>query len=156
MASAEATRLPPGLLDVRRPFSPVQWAAFLGALAVLVWSVPGLIANPDFAVGEEASSVRVLGVDMNGWHAVAGFLVAIPALLAARRPNLAAIVCLAAGTGLVATAVWALLDTQLAGGLLYFPNNEADARLHVGTASIFLAGAAHYFLVERSVTARAR
>jgi hypothetical protein len=156
MASVETTPGPSGLLAVRRPFSPVQWAAVLGALAVLVWSVPGLIVNPDFAVGEQASAVRVLGVDMNGWHAVSGFLVAIPALLAAPRPNLAAIVCLAAGASLIATAVWALLDTQLAGGLLNFPNNEADALLHVGTASIFLAGAAHYLLVERSVTTRAR
>ena len=30
-----------------------------------------------------ATSVRVLGVDMNGWHAVSGFLVAIPGFFAA-------------------------------------------------------------------------
>ena len=49
----------------------------------------------------------------------------------------------------MATGVWALLENQVAAGLFYFPNNEADALLHFGTSAIFLAGAAHYYLVER-------
>jgi len=65
-------------------------SAILGSIAVLTWSVPGLIINPDFAIGDSATAERVLGVDMNGWHAVSGFLIAIPALLAAARPYLAA------------------------------------------------------------------
>ena len=118
-------------------------------LAVLVWSVPGLIVNPDFATGDAATAERVLGVDMNGWHALSGFLVAIPGLLVATRPHLAALFVTAAAGSLVATGVWALLDNQVAAGLFYFPNNEADAVLHFGTSAIFLAGAAHYHLVER-------
>lgn len=39
--------------------------------------------------------------------------------------------------------------TQVAGGLFYFPNNNADALLHFGTSAIFVCGAAHYYLVER-------
>jgi hypothetical protein len=71
-------KLPDGnLLTPERPLQPVQWAAILGSIAVLAWSVPGLIVNPDFHIGTDATSVRVLGVDMNGWHAVSGFLVAI-------------------------------------------------------------------------------
>jgi hypothetical protein len=135
----------PDLFEVQRPFSPVQWAAVAGALAVLVWSVPGLIINPDFSTGDAATAVRVLGVDMNGWHAVSGFLIAIPALVLAPRPHLAARFLPLAAAGLIATAVWALISTQLAGGLFYFPNNETDALLHFGTSLIFLAGAAHYF-----------
>jgi hypothetical protein len=135
---------------VRRPLSPVQWSAVLGSLVVLVWSVPGLIVNPDFAIGDSATAERVLGVDMNGWHAVSGFLVAIPGLLVATRPYLAAYFVLFAAGGLIATAVWAFMDTQVAGGLFSFPNNETDAFFHIGTSAIFLAGAAHYFLVERT------
>jgi hypothetical protein len=117
MATAETRRGPAqAVFEVQKPFSPVQWAAVLGSIAVLVWSVPGLIVNPDFATGDAATSVRVLGVDMNGWHAVSGFLVAIPALLVATRPHLAAVFVLLAGASLVATGVWALLETQLAGG----------------------------------------
>jgi hypothetical protein len=135
---------------VHRPLTVVQWSAIAGALAVLVWSVPGLIVNPDFATGDSASAVRVLGVDMNGWHAVSGFVVAIPALIAAARPLWAAWVNVASATGLIATAIWALNDTSVAGGLFAFPHQEADALLHFATSSIFLAGAAHYFWAERA------
>ncbi len=133
------------LFEVRRPFTPVQWAAVAGSLVVLVWSVPGLIVNPDFATGDAATAVRVLGVDMNGWHAVSGFLVAVPALLMATRPNLVARFLPLVAASLLATAGWALFSTTLAGGLFYFPNNETDALLHVATSAIFIAGSLHYF-----------
>jgi hypothetical protein len=135
---------------VQRPSTPVQWAAVVGSLVVLLWSVPGLIVNPDFAVGDDATAERVLGVDMNGWHAVSGFLIAVPGLLVATRPHLAAVFVLFAAGGLIATAVWALVETQLAGGLFYFPHNETDAFFHLGTSAIFLAGAAHYYRTKRA------
>jgi Domain of unknown function (DUF4383) len=141
------------LLAVQRPFSFVQWATVLGALAVLVWSVPGIIVNPDFAVGDDATAETVLGVDMNGWHALSGFLVALPALLVASRPYLAAIYISAAAGSLIATGVWALMDTQVALGLFAFPNQEADALLHFATSLIWITGAAHYFVRERRAAA---
>jgi Domain of unknown function (DUF4383) len=125
--------------------APVQWAAILGALTILVWSVPGLILNPHFAVGDAATAERVLGSDMNGWHAVSGFLVALPALAILPNARLTALYIVAAAGSLIATAIWALLSTRPAGGLFYFPHNESDAILHFGTAAIFLAGAAHYY-----------
>jgi hypothetical protein len=137
------------LLEAERPLAPVQWAAILGSLAVLVWSVPGLIVNPDFSVGDSATSELVLGVDMNGWHAVSGFLVAIPGLFAALRASWSALFNLAAAGSLIATGVWALMDEHVAGGLFYFPNSSGDAILHFATSTIFLAGAAHYFLSRR-------
>ncbi|MEK6327061.1 MAG: DUF4383 domain-containing protein [Actinomycetota bacterium] len=150
MATADATHKYDGtLLEIQRPLSPVQWSAILGSIAVLVWSVPGLIVNPDFATGDAATAERVLAVDMNGWHALSGFLVAIPGFLVAPRPRLSALFVMAAAGSLIATGVWALLDNQVAAGLFYFPNNEADALLHFGTSAIFLAGAGHYYLVER-------
>jgi hypothetical protein len=133
-----------------RPFAPVQWAAVIGSLAVLVWSIPGLIVNPDFGIGDEATSKLVLGVDMNGWHALSGFLVAIPGLLLASRPQLAALFNIAAAAGLIGTGIWALFDTQIAGGLLSLPHTASDALLHFATSAIFLAGAGHYFLIERA------
>ena len=124
------------------PLTPLQRAALLGSFVILFWSVPGLILNPDFSVGDAATSERVLGADMNGWHAVSGFLVALPCLLALRRPALLRIMMAAAAGGLLATAVWALFSTRIAGGLFVFPNNEVDALLHLATASIFLWGVA--------------
>ena len=124
---------------------PVQWAALVGAGLILMWSIPGLIVNPDFGVGDSASAVRVLGSDMNGWHAVSGFAIAVPALLLIRRPDLEAVYIVLAASSLIATGIWALFDTQPAAGLFSFPHNGADALLHFATSAIFLAGAAHYF-----------
>lgn len=146
IAHAVSRRGDGSLLTPELPLAPAQWAAIVGGIGILVWSVPGIIVNPDFAIGDEATAERVLGVDMNGWHALSGFLVAIPAFIAALRATWAALVCLAAAGGLLATGVWALIDPQVAGGLFYLPNQEADAVLHFGTSAIFLAGAAHYFL----------
>ena len=134
-------------MKLRRPLEPVQWAAILGSLAVLVWSVPGIIVNPDFGAGDEARSELVLGVDMNGWHALSGFLVAIPGFVAATRPDWAGLFTLAAAGALIATGIWALIETHAAGGLFYFPNGGRDAILHFGTSAIFLAGAAHHYLL---------
>ena len=145
MAAPGAPIAKPDLFEVQRPFTPVQWAAVAGALAVLVWSVPGLIINPDFSTGNAATAERVLGVDMNGWHAVSGFLIAIPALVLAPRPHLVARFLPLAAAGLIATAIWALISTQLAGGLFYFPNNETDAILHFATSAIFIGGTLSYW-----------
>ncbi len=137
------------LLTPERPLAPVQWAALAGSFVVVAWSIPGLIANPDFATGEEATSELVLGVDMNGWHAVSGFLVAIPGAFAALRRDWSALFNLAAAGSLIATGIWALADTHAAGGLFYFPNQMGDALLHFGTSAIFLAGAASHYLGRR-------
>ena len=80
---------------------------------------------------------------------MSGFLVAVPALLLLPRPDLLARFLPLAAGGLIATAVWALFSTKLAGGLFYFPYNEVDAVLHFATSLFFVAGAAHYFLKER-------
>jgi hypothetical protein len=133
------------LLAPSDSLSPVGWAAIVGGLVVAVWSIPGLIINPDFAIGDDATSKLVLGVDMNGWHAVSGFLVTIPAFLVARRPYLAAVFCAASAGALLTTAAWALVTEHAAGGLFYFPNATGDVVLHVATSLIFVAGAAWYF-----------
>jgi hypothetical protein len=137
------------VFERQRPFTPVQWAAVAGALIVLAWSVPGIIVNPDFGTGDSATAERVLGADMNGWHALSGFLVAVPALLMASRPHLVARFLPLAAAGLIATGVWALFSTKIAGGLFYFPNNEVDAVLHFATAGVWLAGSGHYFVTHR-------
>ena len=132
---------------------PIQWAAVIGALVVLTWSVPGLIVNPDFAVGDSATAERVLGADMNGWHAVSGFVVAVPALLLVRRVTLLAVYLPLAAGGLVVTGIWALASTEVAGGLFYFPNNEVDALLHFATSTIWLGGVTHHRLSARRAAA---
>jgi hypothetical protein len=150
MATVQTASRPRRPLDADRPLGIGQWCAILGSIAILVWSVPGIIVNPDFSVGNAATAQRVLGVDMNGWHALSGFLVAIPGLVAARRADWSGLFDLAAAGSLIATAIWALASSHVAAGLFYLPNGGADALLHLGTSAIFLAGGVHYFAVERA------
>jgi hypothetical protein len=86
---------------------------------------------------------------MNCWHAVSGFLVAIPGFFAARRADLSGVFNLAAAGALIATGIWALFDADVYGGILYLPTGGADAALHFGVSAIFLAGGIHYFGFER-------
>ncbi|MGH3432556.1 MAG: hypothetical protein ACRDQB_06945 [Thermocrispum sp.] len=127
----------------------VRRALLVQAMLHLTFGFAGLIANPDFATGDEATAVQVLGVDFNGWHALGGFLLWGPALIAWRRTDwtlwysLAVIV-----TGLV-PAVWMLYDTSPL-GLLVFPNTETDLIYHViGAAVLAATTAIHVARVRR-------
>jgi hypothetical protein len=156
MATADATaHRSTRVFELERPLQPVQRAAIVGSLVVGLWSIAGLIANPDFTIGDGATSVRVLGVDMNGWHAVSGLPLLFAGLVAALRPSWSALFNLGAAFALIVTGVWALNATQVAGGLFYFPHGDADAVLHFATSAIFLAGAAHYYLAGRHRTTSA-
>lgn len=122
-----------------------RWQRFLLVFCVLqlIWAVAGLIANPDFAVGYAATSVRVLGVDFNGWHAVSGFLLFGPGLIAFRRDELALPYTWAAVAALLITAGWTLFSIRPV-WVFYFPNPAGDILLHLGSAAVLL-----FFLVIR-------
>lgn len=85
-----------------------------------------------------------------------GLLVAIPALLVAMRPRLAAVYTTVAAGSLIGTAVWALIETHAAGGLFYFAYQNTDVLLHLATSTIWLSGAAHYFYRRTEVRSAGR
>jgi Domain of unknown function (DUF4383) len=119
-----------------RSWSFVQRGVFVVSLVLLAWSVAGLLANPDFTTGAGATSVRVLGVDMNGWHALSGFLLFGPGLIACRSRDLSILFAKAAILALVVTGAWALLSDRPA-GLFPFDHAHADAILHFGSATAY-------------------
>lgn len=106
-------------------------------LAVVVHDVIALAINPDFGVGAAAHTVKFHGVDYNGWHAVAGFVLFGPGLIVWRRAALARVYALAVVLALVLTAGWGLLDPNPL-GILSLPDQQADAIFHVTVAAIFL------------------
>jgi hypothetical protein len=136
-----------GSLATGRP-AFIQTAVFAISFVLLAWSVAGLIANPDFATGNGATSTQVLGIDFNGWHAVSGFALFGPGLLFALRKDWALLFSLAAVVALVASGAWALADTRPA-GVLYFQHNRADALLHFGSAAAYGSAALVYWLRGR-------
>ena len=115
----------------------LRGAILFVCLVQLGFAIAGLIANPDFAHGAAATSVPVLGVDFNGWHAVAGFALFGPGVLAARRAYWAFWYAISATAVLVLTGVWGLLDHRPAVGLLFFPDNVGDGVFHFASAAAF-------------------
>jgi len=114
-----------------------QKAIVVVATLQLLWALAGLIAEPSFDFGDGAPTERVLGVDFNGVHALSGFLLFLPAFYFALRPKWALYYAIYVAGALILTGVWALFSTQPAWGVFTFPNNYADAILHLGTGALF-------------------
>lgn len=124
----------------------MKWSfAQIGLLVICVFhviqAVIGFIVEPSFAVGPDASTAQVLGMDYNGWHAVAGLALFGPGLVFATRKSWAVLYLIAAGVGGALPGVWALFSHQVA-YVFTFPNNITDAIVHLVTGAIMLAIAA--------------
>lgn len=55
-----------------------QKAIVVLAALQLLWGLAGFIAEPSFHLGADAPTGKVLGVDFNGYHALAGLLLFAP------------------------------------------------------------------------------
>lgn len=119
-------------------WTPVQLGVLVISALQIVWAIAGFIAEPTFAVGDDAPTATVLWVDFNGWHALSGVLLFGPGLIAALRADWAVVYSWAAAAALIATGLWALAETQVA-YVFSFPNNEADAVLHLATGALLAA-----------------
>jgi uncharacterized protein DUF4383 len=104
----------------------------------LLWALAGFIAEPSFQLGDDAPTEPVLGVDFNGYHALAGLLLFGPAFYFALRPKWALYYAIYAAGALFVTGVWALFEQQPA-WVFTFPNNTNDAIFHLVGAAFFAA-----------------
>lgn len=124
-------------IDVAQ-WSFLQWAVAIVGIAHIVWAIAGWIIEPSFAMGEHAHATPVLGMDYNGWHAVAGLVLFGPALLAATRTHWAAWYCvIAALGGGFGVGIWALFSDRVL--MFAFPNHTLDAIEHIATGVLLLA-----------------
>jgi hypothetical protein len=126
-----------------------QWGIVVLAVVQLTWAIAGLIAEPTFDFGDGASTERVLGVDFNGVHALSGFLLFLPAFYFALKPRWAVLYAIYVATALIITGIWAIFSTSPA-GIFTFPNNNADAILHISTGVLFAIVAAIQLGLDRS------
>jgi hypothetical protein len=115
-----------------------QKAIVVLAALQLLWALAGFIAEPSFHLGADAPTEKVLGVDFNGYHALAGLLLFAPAFYFARRPDWALFYAIYAAVALFITGIWALFDEQPA-WVFTFPNNTSDAIFHLATGALFAA-----------------
>lgn len=121
----------------RSQWTFAQWGIVVLASLQLLWSLAGLIAEPSFHFGNGAPTQQVLGVDFNGVHALSGFLLFLPAYYFALKPRWAILYAIYAAAALIVSGLWAFWSTSPA-GIFAFPNNNADAVLHITTGALFL------------------
>ena len=124
----------------------MRWSfAQIGLLIIcvvhVVQAVVGFIINPSFATGPNAPTVQLLGMDYNGWHAVAGLALFAPGLVFAMRKSWSVLYLLLAAIAGALPGIWAFFSHQVA-FVFNFPNNVTDAIVHLVTAAIMIAVAA--------------
>ena len=124
----------------------MKWSfAQIGLLVIaafhVIQAVIGFIAEPSFATGPNAPTAQVLGMDYNGWHAVAGLALFAPGLVFAMRKSWSVLYLLIAAVAGALPGVWAFFAHQVA-IVFTFPNNTTDAVVHMATAAVMIAVAA--------------
>ncbi|NLG56702.1 MAG: DUF4383 domain-containing protein, partial [Rhodococcus sp.] len=123
-------------LDVRK-WSFAQWGLGIISLLHVIQAIVGFILEPSFAVGPDAPTVVLLGMDYNGWHALAGLALFLPGLYCATRRPWAVAYLILAGIAGAAPGVWALFSQQVA-YVFTFPNNTVDAIIHLVTGAVMI------------------
>lgn len=98
-------------------------------------AIIGFILEPSFATGPDAPTVQILGMDYNGWHAVAGLALFGPGLFFCLRNAWAVLYLLAAAVAGALPGIWAFFSHQVA-YVFTFPNNITDAVVHLVTAAV--------------------
>ncbi|KWX21674.1 DUF4383 domain-containing protein [Mycolicibacterium wolinskyi] len=124
-----------------RRWSFAQWGLLLISLFHVVQAIIGFIVEPSFATGPDAPTAQILGMDYNGWHAVAGLALFGPGLVLCWRRSWAVLYLLLAAVAGALPGIWAFFSNQVA-YIFAFPNNVTDAIVHLVTAAVMLAIAA--------------
>lgn len=121
-----------------RQWAFAQWGLLVISLFHVVQAIIGFIAEPSFAIGPDAPTTPILGMDYNGWHAVAGLALFGPGLVLCWRKSWAVLYLLLAAVAGALPGIWAFFSNQVA-YIFAFPNNITDAIVHVATAAVMLA-----------------
>jgi hypothetical protein len=121
-----------------RDWTVAQHFAIWIGLFTTVSGIIGMAINPDFAVGDDATAETFIGIDWNGWHAVAALLVGIPGLAIAWLPGLAVPYLAYRAITDAGAGLWAALDDRPF-GVLYLPTT-GDAIGHAVIAAIATLG----------------
>ncbi len=101
----------------------------------LAQAIGGMVVNPDFAVGDNATSEVFLWMDWNGWHALSGILLWSTSLAVVPRADLSRLF----GYLIVATnvpiVIWMLFDS-VPFGLFALPTT-GDLIFHAAIVAVY-------------------
>jgi Domain of unknown function (DUF4383) len=119
-------------------WSFAQWGLLIISLFHVIQAIIGFIVEPSFATGPDAPTAQILGMDYNGWHAVAGLALFGPGLVFSIRKSWSVLYLLLAAVAGALPGIWAFFSHQVA-YVFTFPNNTTDAIVHLVTAAIMVA-----------------
>lgn len=114
-----------------------QWAVLVICAAHVLIAIAGFIAEPSFETGHHAPTAKVLGMDYNGWHALAGLALFTPGLFLCRRNSWSVLYLLAAAVAGTVPGIWALASPHVM-WVMHMPDHVTDAVIHLVTAAILV------------------
>ncbi|MDF2585487.1 MAG: hypothetical protein K0R33_4130 [Mycobacterium sp.] len=126
------------MIATRRAWTFAQYGLLIISVLHVIQAIVGFILEPSFATGPDAPTVQILGMDYNGWHAVAGLALFGPGLFFCLRNSWAVLYLLAAAVAGALPGIWAFFSHQVA-YVFTFPNNITDAVVHLVTATVMAA-----------------
>lgn len=134
----------------RRAWTFAQYGLLIISVLHVIQAIVGFILEPSFATGPDAPTVQILGMDYNGWHAVAGLALFGPGLFFCLRNSWAVLYLLAAAVAGALPGIWAFFSHQVA-YVFTFPNNITDAVVHLVTATVMAAIAGVQIRMDRGI-----
>lgn len=134
----------------RRAWTFAQYGLLIISVLHVIQAIVGFILEPSFATGPDAPTVQILGMDYNGWHAVAGLALFGPGLFFCLRNSWAVLYLLAAAFAGALPGIWAFFSHQVA-YVFTFPNNITDAVVHLVTATVMAAIAGVQIRMDRGI-----
>ncbi|MBU8807571.1 DUF4383 domain-containing protein [Mycolicibacterium goodii] len=124
-----------------RQWSFAQWGLLTISLFHVIQAIIGLFIEPSFAIGPDAPTAQILGMDFNGWHSLAGLGLFGPGLVLCLWKSWSVLYLLLAGVAGALPGIWAFFSNQVA-YVFAFPNNITDAIVHLVTAAMMFSIAA--------------
>lgn len=125
--------------DLPRGWTFAQKGLFVVVAVMLTHATIGFVANPDFATGSDATAKEVLLVEFNGWHALAGYLLGLPALAALLHARWAVAMAAYLAVALIASGAWILADHDAAGFVPFGDGATRDALYHFTLGAAYAA-----------------
>lgn len=124
-----------------RQWSFAQWGLLTISLFHVIQAIIGLFIEPSFAIGPDAPTAQILGMDFNGRHSLAGLGLFGPGLVLCLWKSWSVLYLLLAGVAGALPGIWAFFSNQVA-YVFAFPNNITDAIVHLVTAAMMFSIAA--------------
>lgn len=118
-----------------KTWTSLQEVNLVLGVVLLIHSIGGMVVNPDFTVGSDATAETWLLMDWNGWHALSGIVVWSTAIAVSSRADWSRLFAPFVVAAQALTVIWMLFDPRPF-GLVFLPTT-ADLIFHATTGAVY-------------------